>query len=984
MLSATARPSGPRATIGRVPLTLVLGPANSAKAGEVLGEFAAAARRGAVLVVPTALDAEHYARELAEGGTVMGSVLTFTGLAGEVARRAGYEGVRLSVLQRERVLRAVVQRLELAAIGGSARAPGFAGAAGELIAELQRSLVTPQRFDQALSRWAAADPRRAAYASDVASLYREFVRELDRTGRVDSELYARQALDALRAAPGRWGGEPVFVYGFDDLTALERDAIETLSRIAGVEVTVSLTYEPGRAALSARAEVVEELRAIAARVRELPALDEHYEPSARPALYHLERSLFEPTPARIDPGPAVRLLEGGGERAEAELVAAEVLELLRAGVPAAEVVVVHRSLPRTAPALERVLERYGIPFASRRRVPFTHTTLGRSVRALARCALLPGQRAAAQDLLDYVRAPGLLDRIEVADGLEAEIRRDGLRTAAAARERLGWRLEEIDAVREADDIAPELGRQARRLFALPNRGTAALLGAREQQDAAALRVLLRAIAELTELGDRVPGPQLLELLEDLELPAGGAPEAAGAVLLAEPLGIRARRFRAVFVCGLNEDEFPLPGAGEPFLPDEQRRELAQASGLRLAPAENALERERYLLYACVSRATERITFSYRSSDEEGNLALPSPFLADIAELFVPEWIERRRRRLLADVVWDAAEAPTARELELARARAAGGREAVDRSATRLLGARALEHVRHSEVLSGGALEGFADCPVRWLVERELSPEPFEPDTDALARGNYMHQALEEVIGRLEGPVTEASLPDALRILDEVLAELPPTISPGRPEPVRTAVLRTIEADLRRYLEQEAADGCDWVPEGLELRFGFPEEERSLPLLALGEGDERVFLRGVIDRVDVDPHGSGQAIVRDYKSGTTRPEYQGARWACDRRVQVALYMHAVRELLGVEPVAGLYQPLGGGELRPRGAFLAGSPVGNRVFGNDAREADELEELLADARARAVSLAGRLRSGELTPCPETCSRDGCKYPGICWAG
>ena len=66
-----------------MPLTLVLGPANSAKAGEVLSAYAAAARRGALLVVPTGADAEHYRRELAQQGSVLGSVLTFAGLAGE-------------------------------------------------------------------------------------------------------------------------------------------------------------------------------------------------------------------------------------------------------------------------------------------------------------------------------------------------------------------------------------------------------------------------------------------------------------------------------------------------------------------------------------------------------------------------------------------------------------------------------------------------------------------------------------------------------------------------------------------------------------------------------------------------------------------------------------------------------------------------------------------------------------------------------------
>ncbi len=79
-----------------MPLTLVLGPANSAKAGEVLGAFAAAAPRGALLVVPTAEDAAHYARELAGEGALLGSVLTFAGLAGEVARRTGYSAWRLT------------------------------------------------------------------------------------------------------------------------------------------------------------------------------------------------------------------------------------------------------------------------------------------------------------------------------------------------------------------------------------------------------------------------------------------------------------------------------------------------------------------------------------------------------------------------------------------------------------------------------------------------------------------------------------------------------------------------------------------------------------------------------------------------------------------------------------------------------------------------------------------------------------------------
>ena len=40
---------------------------------------------------------------------------------------------------------------------------------------------------------------------------------------------------------------------------------------------------------------------------------------------------------------------------------------------------------------------------------------------------------------------------------------------------------------------------------------------------------------------------------------------------------------------------------------------------------------------------------------------------------------------------------------------------------------ALGRARHSQVLSAGALETYASCPVRWLVERELAPARFEPE-----------------------------------------------------------------------------------------------------------------------------------------------------------------------------------------------------------------------------------------------------------------
>ncbi len=962
-----------------MPLKLVLGPANSAKAGEVLGAYSGARNRGALLVVPTALDAEHYARELAQSGAVLGSVLTFRGLAEDVASCAGYRAARLSALQRERVLRRVIARLRLATLSESARAPGFVVAAERFVAELERSLVTPQRFAQALSAWAAGHRGREAYAEDVASLYLAYAGELERLGRVDGELFSWRALDALRAAPGAWGGTPVFFYGFDDFSPVELDAIETLARVAEADVTVSMTYEASRDALSARAEVVEDLKALAASVVELPALAEHYLPGARGALHHLERHIFEGSGERVDPGGSVRLLETGGERAEAELLAAEVLGLLNDGVPAGEIVIVCRSLATSGPILSDVFEGYGIPVSASVGQPFPTTALGRTVTALARCALLGEPGGSAADLLDYLRTPGLVDQPWLLDSLEARARQEGLTSTLQLRERFSWELDEIEQVRDAPVQLAELARQARRLFAAPYRGTGAVLERRDEPGARALATLLSAVDELDALGEHPRGREVLEVLEGLEVPARAA-TAANRVLLAEPLAIRARRFRAVLICGLVEGEFPLTGSGDPFLSDERRGELVAASGLRLRTVEDPVARERYLFYASVSRATEHVLLSYRSSDEEGNIALPSPFIDDVRELFVEEWFERRRRRLLADVVWPADQAPTARERKRADA-AAEDREGEGDAREYRIGETALAHVRHTQVVSGNALEAYSDCPVRWLVESELAPERLEPQSEYLVRGSYMHEVLEQVMSRLEGPVTRTNLPDALRLLAEVVAELPFEGAPGQPAGVREAAVSSLEADLRRYLAQEAKAGCTFNPGWLEMRFGFEGVEDSYPPLVLEHEGAQVRVRGIVDRVDQE---GAQAIVRDYKSGKVRREYQGSRWREDGRLQVALYMVAVRELLGREPVAGLYQPITGKELRPRGVFLRDASVGECLYDNDGRDREELDEVLRDAVERAVSLSVALRSGELEPCPQTCSRDGCMYPGICRSG
>jgi ATP-dependent helicase/DNAse subunit B len=968
-----------------MPLTLITGPANAAKAGAVLERFRAALPREPVLVVPTPADAEHYQRELAAEGIVVGAeVLTFNRLVRALASAAGVRPRVLGAVARERVVRAAVAETRLRALAPSAAAPGFPAAAGALFAELGRSLVTPARFTQATRTWAAAGDA-PAHAEELAALYSAYHRRLEALEAVDAAGLARAALDALRERPAAWGARPVFLYGFDDLTPLQRDAVETLARHA--DVCVALSYEPGRAAFAGRrAAAVLDLEPLAERHDVLADRSEHYAAGARAALHHLERGLFEPGAARLAPNGAVRLLEAGGERAEAELVAAEALELMAGGVLAEDIAVLVRG---GADVVVQVLATYGVPVSLERRTELGRTRLGAGVLAAARAALPEGT---ASDLLTWLRTPGRLSDPDAADALETRIRRTEVKTATEARRLLAGLdpgqaagaspavlLAALDALAGAAAAGPEafldaLVAEADSIWTAPHRRAAPVLDPEDAADARTAAALRRAAGELRGLAAADPAlagaPD--ELLEALAAVVVHEPPAPGGVLVADPLAIRARRFRAVFVCGLQEGAFPRHPEPEPFLDDGARAELARASGLVLRRHEDTLPDERYLFYAAVSRPEEVLFLSFRSSDEEGDPVQPSVFVDDVRALFTDELWERRGRRVLAEVTWPPREAPTPHELRRARAAAEERPEPPALAAPAAAPVLAALAARETEAARG--LETFAGCGVRWLVESLLRPRRAEPDPEPMRRGSIAHAVLEQTLRRLRdragsGRLTPASLPAALEELDAAMAKLRATAAGTRAR----AVLRELEVDLRRLLRHEAECGAGLEPRLLEWGFGGADDEHGpLPLPDAGLG-----VTGRVDRIDVD--AEGRALVRDYKG---RSVTAGARWAQDRRFQVALYALAARELLGLEAAGALYQPVGHRDVRPRGLVRDDMP--GRYVNGDVVDADAFEAALDGARAVATRAAADLKAGRVRACPDSCSPKGCSYPGICRAG
>ncbi|HTB69349.1 MAG TPA: PD-(D/E)XK nuclease family protein [Solirubrobacteraceae bacterium] len=994
-----------------MPITLITGPANAGKAELVLDAVRRELAHGGepLLVVPTRADAEHYLRELAGEGTAMGvRVERFAGLLAEVVARAGIREPVLGTLARERLLEALVVRPSLdreepapAAGPAGAGGRGFVRALGELFAELQVRRVSPDRLEHALERWRAADGLGAERA-ELGSIFAAYRAELDRLGRIDVERRAVRALDALRERPSLWGGAPVAFYGFDDLTALQLDAIETLGAVVDAPVTVSLAYEPGRAAFAGRAASFHAIAPLAAEHRSLPARAEHYAPAARAALSHLERSLFEPGAARVGQGSAVRLLEGGGERAELELVSREIVALLDEGFAAEEIAVLARPAGVSPELLAEVFAASRVPLAMRRRRAFADTATGGALVGLLRCVPSPQSREEENapgtlgDLLAYLRAPGLLEQPALADRLELSARRVGALDAERARalwEARHWRLEAIERMLAAQErgaraLLDRAARELQRLFAAPRRGQARVLDGEELDEASAVSVARRALAELRELARFAPelapasAGELARVLAGLTLLAGEGP-APGIVAVLDPLELRARRVRALFVCGMQEGVFPARARPQPLLGEEERRRLAELSGVRLGEREDLLAAERYLLYAVLSRPRERLMLSWHAADDDGQPTPRSLFVDDVCDLFDRTLLDERARRALG--------ASDAAGLERARsgdAPGAGAGVAPNGSPP----ARPDEPLREELLLaelrerpwSASAFERFVACPVSWFVERVLRPAALEPDPEPLVRGALAHAALKDTFEALRRETGSARLtPARLALARELLAhaleqgerERPLSVAPER----RSAARRRLHADLDRFLAQAAASESGLEPAELELGFGFAEgdergEASELGAFELGDG---VRMRGRIDRVDVG--AAGAAVVYDYKGKDPPP---AARWIRDGKLQVALYMLAVEQLLGLDAVGGFYQPLAGAELRPRGVLDGDARIELDCVSTDALEHEQLRELLAQARASALEVAAQAASGQLQARPQTCAfRGGCMYPTIC---
>ncbi len=180
-------------------------------------------------------------------------------------------------------------------------------------------------------------------------------------------------------------------------------------------------------------------------------------------------------------------------------------------------------------------------------------------------------------------------------------------------------------------------------------------------------------------------------------------------------------------------------------------------------------------------------------------------------------------------------------------------------------------------LSPSSFSAFKDCPLAFRFSY-LDRLP-QPPSAAASKGTLVHRALELLMLR-DGPdrTTANALTDLARARTE-LALHPDFADLELTDDEWDRFHEDAEVLVHKYFELE--DPTTIVPIGLELR------------LAATIGT--VQLRGIIDRLELDP--DGELVITDYKTGSV----PGEKYEIKRLAGVHMYAAMVEHVLGKRPV-----------------------------------------------------------------------------------
>lgn len=534
--------------------------------------------------------------------------------------------------------------------------------------------------------------------------------------------------------------------------------------------------------------------------------------------------------------------------------------------------------------------------------------------------------------------------------------------AATAAEYVAW-LEQLigyDPAADEEEAGDEAGAVGYTLNMLT-----CVRQSRDGRDLAALaefkRILRSFLAaqSLTEALGQDPRLTWEAFLSELRAAVGAvsvqrSPNRDGQVLVTTVTDARGLPHRHVFLLGLSEGIFPAPAPEDYLYLDSERRQLAAAGVALETQAERSADES--LFVEMVGLAGETLTLS-RPTVKDGKPWPESHLWREVTARLsdAEECLERVRSGAVVPVaqasspdeallaVADGLNAPRldpqvvsvynwlieigdagwrqvrhGRDIELRRLSSRPHDEYAGRLQAQQSRVWVASRLGPDRVWSASQLNDLGMCGFRFFARRLLELEPLEEPEEGLDSAQFgtLHHDILELTYQLLGstPIRPENQQAALRALEEaadrVFSAAPKRLG-FRPSALWDYEQKTIRRRLRRLVERDFSESSPlqkaFVAEA-ERRPYRQEAAFELPLveLTIGDGVERLWARGRIDRID---RFGDRVYLVDYKTSSTVINKQEMQ--AGRNFQMLVYLLAAQRLLDQDPAPDAPRQVAGG-------------------------------------------------------------------------
>jgi len=972
------------------------------------------------IVLPDRLQSVATRRRLAsEGGGIGVHIGTFGNLYHEILMRAGRPVPIASEPVIQQLLRAAVQdtqkRGELVHFSPIADKPGFLRVLRDRFAELKRAQVWPETFLDIVKQ-------DKAHLGEFARIYTVYQARLQELEWADPEGLNWLAVEELESEPDLatdWA--LLIVDGFDSFNGSQLSALKLLGeRLPELIITLPGAPDGSRVAHRRFARSFEKLVEVLPNAVVETIADPPYIPKS---LSLLEQNLFESISQRFEGGRNITMRKARSPSEEArEALRWLKARIMRDGVLLHECALVTPDPERYRPLLREAGAEFGLP------IRFTHgeaLTSAPGIAALLDLLELYVKNWPRRLTLEAIRTPyfdltqyeitsedaAVFEDVslfgQVIEGLDQweEALSRLARAEASPEEDLGEviRLPRLPRGDEAASFWRRLHAFSERLMPSGAQTTKEWVQwledlleelkffeqsetTRDESVSLDLRETLRALV----LGEVVAGESvkdyqafLIELRSALEGTFYKEPMdwRQPAILTLRVLEARGLRFQAVAVLGLSEGLFPEVEREDPFL-DENIR---QALGL-----EPRLGREQGgLFYQAVTRTDQYLLLTRPYLAEDGEYWEASPFWKSVESLLqekpvtirpdsprsLPEaasaeellfWAVRREslpERYTTDLMTRWEQLRHARDIVGARlARDPSGvfEGEILELTDQLRGRYGPEHI-----WSPSRLERYGTCPYMFYAASALNLEPREPPQpgfDAAQLGSMLHAILEQAYRQAEDLYDPESVVISLRKVAKAEFGTAPERYGFRPTALWEIEQEQFTEALVETVHELSALEVGWTPAAFEGAFGIGD----IPALEIIARDEKVRLRGFIDRVD--RNEQGELRIVDYKTGSSHLAQSDL--INGRRLQLPLYALGAQHVLGLgDPVEGIYWAI----LAARAGSLR---LSRFRYEDQEAEYHGPQGAIDVAKAHVARIVSGVRAGEFPPVPPN---DGC--PAYC---